>query len=608
MLRTDKDRLSYSEALKPPEGYFLERAVATTYSLDLETLIAAAIPLGLSENIDNLLRESPVCLLEALRRISQKLLVFCEAGQIKWPMKSNPLYGFLEDMIVEVKLPYHEKIHRYPSFHPKTWILCFQAENGERMYRVVVLSRNLTADHSWDVSASFDGNMTDRVHKASQHLAGFLSFLKKQIGSKAPSSREKKTLLDGLHQGLENVRFKTDDEDITEVAFLPLGIGESSYPIKSDALFISDFEQLAIMSPFLTGSIIRAFNERGGNTSNTSRTLLTRKTEFHKLKEKDINRFSVYSLKDALIDGEEYLSEDTEAFTPQKQDIHAKIYMISDRVKSFLYLGSMNASLSAVEHNVEFMARLQMKSQYMDASKLLRDFFGGDPDGKDNPFELLDISDLDKYQEETATDNQERMEQLIKKLCRLQWQARIHADENGRYAITVSVEPVEPEEFSVEVSPMNVQRFVPLSSVMEFAPLTLRQLSQFFVLKVGEGETEVSRVIMIPIDNMPSNRETILIQSILKDKRSFMAWFALSLHEDVLATAIEQDFTSKSGLYTRRGQPTYSAIYERMLKAVQNHRNDFLALHSFIEKIQDSEIVTEEFRQMYRTFRQALEG
>jgi hypothetical protein len=87
-----------------------------------------------------------------------------------------------------------------------------------------------------------------------------------------------------------------------------------------------------------------------------------------------------------------------------------------------------------------------------------------------------------------------------------------------------------------------------------------------------------------------------------------MAWFALSLHEDVLATAIEQDFTSKSGLYTRRGQPTYSAIYERMLKAAQNHRNDFLALHSFIEKIQDSEIVTEEFRQMYKTFRQALEG
>ena len=608
MLRTDKDRLSYSEALKPPEGYFLERAVATTYSLDLETLIAAAIPLGLSEDIDNLLRESPVCLLEALRRISKKLLVFCEAGQIKWPMKSNPLYGFLEDMIVEVKLPYHEKIHRYPSFHPKTWILCFQAENGERKYRVVVLSRNLTADHSWDVSAFFEGTVTGQVQKASQYLAGFLSFLKKQIGSQTPSSREKKTLLNGLYQGLENVKFKTEDEDITEVAFLPLGIGTSSYPIKSDALFISDYKQLAIMSPFLTGSIIRAFNERGENPPNATRTLLTRKTEFRKLKEKDINRFSVYSLKDALIDGEEYLSEDTEAFTPQKQDIHAKIYMISDRVKSFLYLGSMNASLSAVEHNVEFMARLQMRSRYMDAGKLLRDFFGGAPDGKDNPFELLDISDLGKYQEETANDNLERMEQLIKKLCRLQWQARIHADENGRYAIAVSVEPVEPEEFSIGVSPLNVQRFVPLSSVMEFAPLTLRQLSQFFVLRVGEGETEVSRVIMIPIDNMPSNRETILIQSILKDKRAFMAWFALSLHEDVLATANEQDFTSKRGLYARHGQPTYSAIYERMLRAAQSHRNDFLALHSFIEKIQDSEIVTEEFRQMYGTFRQALEG
>ena len=608
MLKTDKDRLSYSEVLKPPEGYSLEQAVATTYSLDLETLIAAAIPLGLSENIDNLLRESPVCLLEALRRISKKLLVFCEAGQIKWPMKSNPLYGFLEDMLVEVKLPYHEKIRRYPSFHPKTWILRFQRETGEKMYRFVVLSRNLTSDHSWDVTVAFDGVMTNRRQQASGYLADFLSFLKKQIGRGDIASREKTKLLDGLRQGLENVLFRTDDENITEVDFLPLGIGAGSYPVRSDALFTADFEQLAIMSPFLSGSIIRSFNERGQNRATTARTLLTRKTEFHKLKERDINHFSVYSLKDVLIDGEEYLSEDTEGFTPQKQDIHAKIYMVSDRTSSYLYLGSMNASHSAVEHNVEFMTRLRMKSQYMDAGKLLREFFGGDPDGKDNPFEPLALFELSKYQEEATGDNQDRMEQLIKRLCRLQWHAQIHLNEQGRYALSVAVEPFTVKDFTVEVSPLNIQHFLPFSSSIEFPPLTLRQLSQFFVLKVSDGTVEITRVIMIPVKNLPEGRESALIQSILKDKCSFMAWFALSLHEDVLATAIEQDFTSKNGLYAKRGQPIYSAIYERMLRAAQSHRNDFLALHSFIEKIQDSEIVTEEFRQMYGTFRQALEG
>ena len=40
MFRTNsnKDRVNYSAALLPPDGYVLEKAVGTTYSLDLEAL------------------------------------------------------------------------------------------------------------------------------------------------------------------------------------------------------------------------------------------------------------------------------------------------------------------------------------------------------------------------------------------------------------------------------------------------------------------------------------------------------------------------------------------------------------------------------------------
>ena len=51
MFRPDSncDRTDYSSILMPPDGYRLDRAVGATYSLDLETLTAVAICLGLSE-------------------------------------------------------------------------------------------------------------------------------------------------------------------------------------------------------------------------------------------------------------------------------------------------------------------------------------------------------------------------------------------------------------------------------------------------------------------------------------------------------------------------------------------------------------------------------
>ena len=58
MFRPDsnRDRTDYSGILMPPDGYRLDRAVGTTYSLDLEALTAVAICLGLSEETDSAAR------------------------------------------------------------------------------------------------------------------------------------------------------------------------------------------------------------------------------------------------------------------------------------------------------------------------------------------------------------------------------------------------------------------------------------------------------------------------------------------------------------------------------------------------------------------------
>lgn len=72
MFRPDsnRDRTDYSGILMPPDGYRLDRAVGTTYSLDLEALTAVAICLGLSEETDSKLMQNPIGMLNALQKVS----------------------------------------------------------------------------------------------------------------------------------------------------------------------------------------------------------------------------------------------------------------------------------------------------------------------------------------------------------------------------------------------------------------------------------------------------------------------------------------------------------------------------------------------------------
>ena len=133
---------------------------------------------------------------------------------------------------------------------------------------------------------------------------------------------------------------------------LPLGIGKNAYRMQEDILFCkergnanSTFNELVVMSPFLSESVIADFNLTDRALSDCKRTLVTRRSELGKLKASDVDNFTIYALKDEIIDGEEEISD--ELADKKKQDIHAKIYLRRKYSDVDLYLGSMNASYSA---------------------------------------------------------------------------------------------------------------------------------------------------------------------------------------------------------------------------------------------------------------------
>lgn len=141
MLAPDRRELLL-DALRPPAGHSLDRAVATTFTLDLEA--ALTVPLAFAGfRFDE--QPDPIEIMEALREMGRRIDIFCQAGAIgagSWP---SDLLALLEGSIHAARRPRPGHI-----FHPKVWALRFLDRAQEPSYRLLVLSRNLTRDRSWD--------------------------------------------------------------------------------------------------------------------------------------------------------------------------------------------------------------------------------------------------------------------------------------------------------------------------------------------------------------------------------------------------------------------------------------------------------------------------
>lgn len=181
MLNPTNDRLDYGQILAPPADYYIDFAIGTTYSLNLDALVGASLALGLSAETDSDLMNNPVCLLEALRSTGDNVALFCEGGQIHLPNRPTALYILLEKMVFSVKTPKHRGLSSFPSFHPKFWLIRYKNEEDDVIYRIIILSRNLTFDRSWDVSYCMDGVVKGRKLRKNQPVCDFLQYLLTQV-------------------------------------------------------------------------------------------------------------------------------------------------------------------------------------------------------------------------------------------------------------------------------------------------------------------------------------------------------------------------------------------------------------------------------------------
>lgn len=350
------NRFLLVDALRPPAGTTLDRAVATTFTLDLNALLLATLSFAVHDRSprDGGLSD-PVALLESVRRFSDRVTVFAQAGALSVSTKHSPILAYLEDSVIPVRPPRAGHL-----FHPKVWVLRFVDEAGTPSHRLLVLSRNLTFDASWDVIARFDGTLTDSPQAPTEPIGRFVNGLAGQAVQ--PLSVERRSALGALADELAYVRFE-HPEGVDALRFHPIGPGQPPPDVDGD--------RVLVISPFLSPATVARLGDRPGLNVVVSRTT--------GLDAAGADALRGYAETLVLDSGAAAVGDDCERIEATVDDddappdvdieprpggqltgLHAKVIVAETGRRATLWLGSANATDAAFGGgNVEFLVEMR---------------------------------------------------------------------------------------------------------------------------------------------------------------------------------------------------------------------------------------------------------
>lgn len=336
-------RVVAMDLLRPPPGAKLDHAILTTYSLDLETLLA--LPLAVLAHADQgveTLLEDPLLLLEALREAGERLTVFVDHDGISIPRAPRELYSLLEPCVHPVRAP------NGGAFHPKVWAARFVDDAGSVTLRIAVLSRNLTYDRSWDIALTSEAVPAQkRASRLSKELSDLIEALPSMCLLKFPKNARKAVI--ELAEEIGRARFPTPEGFEGFIKFHALGLS----PKRKLWTPTKDGAQLLAIAPFVRREPL----DHLCSIARGKRILVARQDELDGLPSEALETWSeVMVLSDAAID------EHSDDGVMRLSGLHAKMLAIEDGWDVTWWVGSANLSTAAWRgRNIEVMAELTGK-------------------------------------------------------------------------------------------------------------------------------------------------------------------------------------------------------------------------------------------------------
>ena len=592
MLEPGRRRL-FLDTLRPPEGYVLDRAVGTTFTLDLMTLLAVPLAFTFSDvqDRDGQIPTEPLSLLESARRYADRIIVFCHGGQTGVPRARQSALAFIEQSVI-TGFPRRRGQPR-GVFHPKVWVLRYAARDETAdesiRYRLVCQSRNLTFDTSWDTSLVLDGELSEervRGYSVNGPLAEFVQSL--PALAVEPISNQQEGIITVLADELRRVRFNPP-EQLELNRFLSFGLGSvnAKYP---------DLEHrpLLIVSPYLDGEFLRTLVRRRPRSVLVSRreALLTAPADAVRAFDK------VFAFRPGL----EPESEDLEESLPPLAGLHAKVYVIDDGWKARIGIGSANSTAAALgdpPRNVEFMVELVGSKSRFGIDALL----APPSQGEAGTFRSL-IDEFDPEEAGTVAEDKDaiRLGHLLddasETIARADIRGTVDESDTGRYTLRLGLN--EPPDLPAEIgkvacwpATLAAARQQPLEDGGEFTDLSLDELSAFLAIELQAtigGESQPRRFARtIRLLGLPEDRLPRLIANMLRNRERFMQllWLLLSPDQDVSFGELSE-LLSSDGTGTDWGV-ALPGLLERMLETLGSDPGKLDAVASLLEDLRKTE-------------------
>ncbi|MDQ6613356.1 MAG: phospholipase D family protein [Actinomycetota bacterium] len=332
------------DGLRPPPGMTVDRAVATTFTLELTTALTVPLALvgySLTDTPD------PIRMMEAVRTTANRLDVFCQAGAISAPGWPSDLVVLLEEVVHEARRPRPGHL-----FHPKVWVLRYADNGGVRAFRCLVLSRNLTADRSWDLVLRLDSNPdTTRIN---QDNDGLVRFVKALPGLAAtPLAENRAAAVAELADDLRRVWWELP-EGADRIVFWPFGLPGARRP-KTDQVFGGN--RHLIISPFVTADGI-AIVTAGSAPGRVS--VVARAEELDRLPTGTLDGVAAFAINPlaGLDEPDQNSAADTVDPGRLFGALHAKLYIVEANRRARVLIGSANATAAAFGGNIELLCEI----------------------------------------------------------------------------------------------------------------------------------------------------------------------------------------------------------------------------------------------------------
>lgn len=592
MLDCQNDRLDYGKLLRPPDGHTLDRAIATTYSADLQTLLSIPVALVYAQTLEGDVSEARIQLLEAIKEFSKRVQIYHQEGQLHVPStKPNWLYAFMEEALVPI-LP----DSAFTSFHPKVWLIRYRAkeEDAPPCFRLIVLSRNLTFDRSWDVACCLDGVIGTKKLDENRPLLDFFQWLHKQR-----PIPEASTFFDQL----EKIAFETPD-NFHSLLFHPIGIpGHKKNPVESQTS-----DNAVVISRFLHPKALQTIRN---NTTNELH-VLSEKVDLLPIPVSVREQFHSYHLNELIIDGETYdIAEDGNP-DQQRQHLHAKLFVFRTVNKdSRWFLGSANATEAAFHRNVEFMVELRSDRYASRPRRVLKQLVEEDGTGA-----FVELPPEREEKDAKADAQRTTLRRFEYALLKTEMDARLEpGSQSGTFDFELKISaPGFPdvEDFMVTVKPFNIdvapQALASGSSkTLRFSAISESYLSRFLHFSIkGKDLPERKFLLCVPIAGLPQRRLDNIFRRMIESSPQFFQYLRFLLAEEISKEDLLRVPTGESDSSGEGDTVVFdSPLYEQLLVAASRAPSKLRAVDEVIAKLysEDSDVVPNDFLEFWDSFR-----